>query len=84
MATSRSTMSAGARPIHPAIVQAAHSAETSRKRVERISSLLAELMQELHGGAWRFNISHTAGAEFIVIAHKPGGERRAKPVPELA
>jgi hypothetical protein len=84
MATSRSTMSAGARSIHPAIINAAISAEASHKRIQRISSLLTDLMQEIHGGNWQYSISHEPDAEFILVAVQPGDEPQVRPVPEIA
>lgn len=85
MATSRSTMSAVARSMHPAIVNAALSADAARKRVERVAALLAKLMQDIHGDEWKVNISHECNLEMVVIIPRPGRRHKpTAPMPEMA
>lgn len=85
MATSRSTMSAGARPIHPAIIGAAFSADATLRRVERVAVLLAKLMQEIHGDEWKVDICHEYETEMIIIVPRPGRrqKKQATPKPEI-
>ena len=66
------------------LANATSRADAARKRVERVAKMLTDLMQEIHGGNWRFNISHEAGAELVIVAIKPGGDRPAQPKPEVA
>lgn len=74
-----------ARPIHPAIVQAALSAEAAKTRVERLAGILEKLMEEIHGGDWRVSIEHGADAAFVLVAPRSECRQRPRsPQPEVA
>lgn len=81
MATPRSTMSAGARPIHPAIVKATISAAAAEAEARAAAEYLAEVMQSIHGGSWRIDIDHEV--RFIMIRDLRD-DRRVTPKPEVA
>lgn len=70
--------------MHPTLTKAAASADGAKKRIERVADLLAKLMQEMHGGDWRFEINHEVETEFILITQQSGDERPVQPVPEVA
>jgi uncharacterized protein involved in exopolysaccharide biosynthesis len=48
------------------LAQANTDAAASLKRVERLSKLLADAMQDIHGGAWRIQVEHEA--HFVIVA----------------
>lgn len=59
-------------------------ASAAQNRVERAAQILADLMQRIHGGNWRVQISHESGAELVLVALKPARDLPITPKPEVA
>lgn len=81
MATSRSIMGAGVRPIHPAIVRAALSAVAAEAEVRVAAEYLAEVLERIHGGSWRIDVDHQS--RFVIICDH-GDDCHVTPKPEIA
>lgn len=72
--------------MHPTLIEAATSANSAQKRIERVADLLAKMMQDIHGDEWKVDISHEYNMEMVVIIPRPGRRRQSPtaPMPELA
>lgn len=48
-------------------MQADAVSKTKIKTVQNLAGVLATLMQDIHGGSWRVDISHEAGTALVLI-----------------
>lgn len=60
-----------ATPINALLSNASAVVAAQQKKAERLAKLLSAAMQEIHGGEWRIQINHEAGAEFAMVVQKP-------------
>jgi hypothetical protein len=69
----------------PLLTKAVKDATAAQKRIQRLSDLLANLMQDMHGGDWRVSINHECDAALIVVAPRSArGQTPMAPKPEIA
>lgn len=81
MATSRSTMGADVRPIHPDLIKATLAASAAQAEVCAAAEYLADAMRRIHGGSWRIQIDHEV--RFVMIVDRNNDEP-VTPKPEIA
>jgi hypothetical protein len=69
----------------PLLTKTVKDATAAQKRIQRLSDLLANLMQDMHGGDWRVSINHECDAALIVVAPRSArGQTPMAPKPEIA
>ena len=47
--------------------QADATARTQMKSIQNVANVLASMMEDMHGGAWRVDANHEANSSFVLI-----------------
>lgn len=71
--TTRRTSLKAKRAVQSLLATAVKAAAVQQKSVRIWTKLIAETMQEMHGGEWVFDIDHETG--FVLIHPSVGNER---------